>query len=67
MCYWRQAFTDPYGYAIFMYPDKNGITILDTNVAEYFEQKDRQGLIEEVIKRDKQFYITWPHFQIEFN
>ena len=56
LCYIKQTFTDQSGYAIFRYPDKNGITILDTNLTDLFEQEDRQGLIEEAIKTDKSFY-----------
>lgn len=60
MCYFRQTFTDNNGYAIFRYPDKNGITILDTSVSDLFEQEDRQGLIEEVIDKNKSFYYITP-------
>lgn len=56
LCYFRQTFSESSNYAVFRYPQKNGITILDTNISDLFEQEDRQGLIEEVIKSDKPFY-----------
>lgn len=56
MCYIKQTFPDQNSYAIFKYPDKNGITVLDTSLEDLFEQKDRQGLIEEVIKTKRSFY-----------
>ena len=56
LCYFKQTFSNPDGFAIFKYPVKNGITILDTNLTDLFEQEDRQGLIEEAIKTDKPFY-----------
>ncbi|KAK8893878.1 hypothetical protein M9Y10_022307 [Tritrichomonas musculus] len=56
MCYIRQTFPDHKGYDIFRYPDKNGITILNTSLDDLFEQEDRQGLIEEAIKTERSFY-----------
>lgn len=58
MCYFKHKFFDPNGYAVFRYPNKNGITILDPSINDLFEQKDRQGLIEEVIKKENDFYYT---------
>lgn len=56
MCYFKQTFDINEGYSIFRYADKNGITILDTSLPDLFEQEDRQGLIEEVINKSKNFY-----------
>lgn len=56
MCYFKQIFDIISGYAIFKYPDKSGIKILDTTLPDLYEQEDREGLIEEIIEQNKNFY-----------